>query len=226
MPMYQVTLKASYFGRPVFNEFTFIGGSVPEGTLGSLAVLAGMGLAPLGDIEPFEEDTFASDLALAQVANMVYVEAVCKNLYSVTDFYTFAFAANTHGQRAGEGLSPTQAAGFNTDRTVANIRRGQKRFAGVSETDTDAGGFLNSGGRAVWEAVGNRMDNVTVVPVGGSTFTYTPYVFSKERVVDPDTGEVTYEAWPDEATALMHIARINQWTLKAATRTQTSRQYA
>jgi hypothetical protein len=223
--MYTVTLEANYLGQQIINSWDFVSGTVPSGQLGSLLVLAGWGLAPFDTIELFGEDTVASKFALAQAGSVVYVQAICKNLYSNTDFYTFAFDAATHGQRSGQGLSPVSAAGFSTDRTVANIRRGQKRFVGVVEGDVDDGGVINADGRTVWENVGGAMENVTVVPVGAGTFTFTPYVFSKHRVVDPDTGRVSYEAWPDEATAMEHIARINQWNLKPQVRSQVSRQY-
>jgi hypothetical protein len=225
MPMYRVTLEGNYSGQQTINTFDMLSGDVPSGENGALLVLAGMGLAPYTGIDIFDDGTFAAALSLAQTVEAFYVQAVCKNLYSNTDFYTFAFPAGTHGQRTGQGMSPVLAAGFTSDRTRLDIRRGQKRFVGVSESDSDAAGYLNSGGLTIWEDVGDAMDNVTVVPVGVGSFTFTPYVFSKERVVDPDTGKVTYEEWETEAEALDHIAKINVWTLKPTVRSQVSRQF-
>lgn len=225
MPLYEVILEQSYANQQVINKFTYQTDAVPEGQLGALLVLAGMGLAPYNSIPVFDDGSLASYLALAQVAPLAYVQAIAKNPYSVTDFYTYAFPADTHGQNGGQGLSPINAAGFTSDRTRADIRRAQKRFAGVSEDDVDALGVINADGRTVWEAVGNQLDNIIVLPlVGGGTFTITPYVFGTTPYTTP-SGKTAYHLYPTEAEQLAHIAKINQFSLKPDVRSQVSRQY-
>jgi hypothetical protein len=225
MPMYRVTLEGNYSGQQTINTFDMLSGAVPSGENGALLVLAGMGFAPYTGLTPFGVDTFAGKLSLAQTVQAFFIQAVCRNLYSNTDFYTFAFAPDTHGQRTGQGMSPVLAAGFTTDRTRLDIRRGQKRFVGVSESDVDAAGYLNSDGQTVWNAVGNTMDNITVVPVGAGTFTFTPYVFQKQKVERGTPLKTHYDEWATEAEALEHIAKINVWTLKPTVRSQVSRQF-
>jgi len=225
MNMYRAVLEQQYAGQQVINTFDFISGEVPSGQLGALLIGVGMGFVPFTGITPFDADTFGGKLQAAQSLAVHYVQLLVKNLYSVTDFFTYAFPADTNGTQGADGLPPINAAGFSSDRTVSNIRRAQKRFVGLTEGQVDSLGVLNTSGLALWEAVGDKMDNVNVVPVDGGSFTFTPYVFSKHKVTRGTPPKVHYDEWPDEATALEHVAKINQFNLKPDVRSQVSRQY-
>lgn len=179
----------------------------------------------MGDIDPFGTDTIAKHLQDNQAGNVQFVQAIAKNIYSVTDFYTYSFPPNTHGLNTeSTGLSPTVAAGFTSDRTRADIRRAQKRFVGIAENDVGEGGVFTDTAKLAWQALGDAMADINVVPVDTSSVTFTPYVFGREKYTTPEDTEA-YRYYATESAQLSHIARINQWNFKPQTRTQTSRQY-
>jgi hypothetical protein len=225
MPLYEITLEQNYFGQQVINRWNYQSGEIPSGSSGAFKAIVGMGFAPDTDIDPFGEDTIAGKLQALQSVGIVFVQAIAKNLYSVTDFYTYAFPPGTLGLNAdGDGLSPTTAVGFASDRTRSDIKRAQKRFCGVPEGMVHAGGVLSGAYPAQWQSLGDTMADVNVVPAGVGSISYTPYVFGRQEYTSP-SGKRAYRYYPDEATQLEHIALITAFTVKPETRTQTTRQY-
>lgn len=225
MPLYEVTLEQEYFGQQIINKWNYDSGTIPSGSLGALLALVGMGWTPFGDIDAFGADTIAGQLQAGQATAVNFVQAIAKNLYSVTDFYTYAFPPNTAGANGGVNpMSPMVAYGFATDRTRSDIRRGQKRFVGVTEADVGGGGILLDATKTYWQALGDTMADINAVPVEGSAVTFTPYVFGRVAYTT-DSGKTAYKYYDTEVEQRAHIARINQWTLKSAIRSQTSRQY-
>jgi len=226
MPLYEFTLEQSLGGQQIINRWNYQGDSVPSGALGALLLMQAMGAAPPETGDPFGEGTVLGDLRPLQSTDTLFVQAIAKNLYSVTDFYTYAFPPNTFGEdTGGTSLSPTAAVGLTSDRTRADIRRAQKRFCGVTEADIGAGGILSSGAQTTWQVLGDTMGDINVAPSGGSVMTFTPYVFGREKYVVEESGKDAYRYYPTEAEQLEHIARINVFNVKTSTRTQTSRQY-
>lgn len=225
MPLYEITLEQSYFGQQVINRWNYQASTPPEGVSGAFKALVGMGFTPDTDIDPFDPATIAGQLQALQAGNVVFVQAIAKNLYSNTDFFTYAFPPDTHGLNvATTGLSPTVAAGFNSDRTRSDIRRAQKRFVGVAEGDVGEGGVFSSGAATNWQALGDTMADINVVPSGVSAMTFTPYVFGREKYVAP-SGKDAYRYYGTEAEQLDHIAIITAFAFKPQTRTQATRQY-
>lgn len=225
MSMYRIVLEGRYGAQQIINEWEWLSSEIPSGQNGAFGLCNVLGFVSGNGIDQFEADTLAGKLRAAQTGDLQYISVVAQNLYSNTDFFTFGYTETIVGQRTGQGMPPFVAAGFTSDRTRLDIRRGQKRFVGVSETDVDQTGYLNAGGISIWGDVSEVMQVPQIIDLSGTSVTYTPYVFSKHRVVDPDTGKVTYEKWATELLALDHIARINQWTLKPTVRSQVSRQY-
>jgi len=224
MACYEIVLEQSYYGQQIVNRWNYVSGSIPSGQSGALLALAGMGFAPFGGDPILSGDTIGAILQSLQTAEVTFVQAIAKNLYSVTDFYTYAFPPDTNGTSGGsEGMSPAIAFGYTTDRTRSDIRRGQKRFVGIEESNVGGGGVILSAG--TFQTLGDAMADINVVNVEGAAVTFTPYVFGKKEYTTP-TGKKAYEYWPDETQQLEHIARINAWTLKSTVRTQTSRQYS
>jgi hypothetical protein len=226
MALYEITLEQQYHGQQIINRWNYLADSIPAGVSGAFKALVGMGFAPDTDIEPFGPETIAYNLQGIQTVSAVFVQAIAKNLYSVTDFYTYAFPPNTTGaNNTGQGLSPVMAFGFTSDRTRSDIRRAQKRFVGVGENYTDEGGVIPSAARAGIQALGDAMADINVVPAGAGAITFTPYVFGREKY--HPTGKTTwaYKYYDTEAEQLDHIAKITAFTLKEDVRTQNSRQY-
>lgn len=225
MPLYEITLEQSYAGQQVINRWNYLSSDIPSGVSGAFKALVGMGFTPDTDIEPFGPDTIAGKLKPSQSTGVSFVQAIAKNLYSVTDFYTYAFPPGTNGTGGTDGLSPTAAYGFTSDRTRSDIRRAQKRFAGVPEAVSGPFGVLTPEAVTALQSLGDTMADVNLVPAGVGSIQFTPYVFG--RLKYHPTGKTTwaYKYYPTEAEQMDHIALITAWTLKPTTRTQVSRQY-
>jgi hypothetical protein len=226
MSLYEITLEQSYFGQQVINRWNYQSSEIPDATSGAFKALVGMGFTPDTDIEAFGPETIAGQLQELQSSSIIFVQAIAKNLYSTTDFFTYAFPPGTNGTSASSvGESPTVAMGFTSDRTRSDIRRAQKRFAGVPEAAVAAGGVFESAYVALMQGLGDTMADLNLAPAGVGVITYTPYVFGREKYHPPGKTTWAYKYYDTEAEQLEHIAVITAWNAKPQTRTQTSRQY-
>lgn len=225
MPLYEITLEQSYAGQQVINRWNYQSGEAPAGISGAFKALVGMGFTPDTDIEPFGEDTIAAKLQFLQVDDVIFVQAIAKNIYSVTDFYTYAFPPNTTGAQAGtDGLTPVDAFGYTSNRTRSDIRRAQKRFVGIPESLVGNLGKFTTESLATYQDLGDTMADPNVVPAGTGSMTFTPYVFGRVAYTTP-SGKTAYKYYDTEAEQLDHIALITAFDFKEEVRSQTSRQY-
>lgn len=225
MPLYEITLEQNYFGQQIINRWTTQSGEIPVGTSGAFKLCVAYGFAPDTDIEPFGEGTIGGLLKSLQSNQVFFVQAIARNLFSVTDFYTYAFPPNTVGENtAGTPMSPTAAFGFSSDRTRSDIRRAQKRFVGLTEANVTNGGVLEDAFKTAAQELGDAMADVSLAPAGVGSVSFTPYVFGREEYTSP-RGKRAYKYYDTEVEQLEHIALITQFTLKPQQRTQTTRQY-
>lgn len=226
MPLYEITLEQTLFGQQIVNRWNYQSGVIPAGNSGSFLALVGMGFAPMGEIEAFGPSTAAGQLQNLQSTAVTFVQAIAKNLYSNTDFYTYAFPPATTGLNGGSNpMSPVVAAGFATNRTRSDIRRGQKRFAGITEADLGNGGEFVDVFKTGWQNLGDTMADVNIVPVDSSPVSFTPFVFGREKYHPEGKTTWAYKYYPTEAEQLEHIAAITAWNFKTFMRTQNTRQY-
>jgi len=225
MPLYEFMLEQSYAGQQIVNRWNYISDAVPAGQLGALLGLAGMGFTPLGATPAFGSETIAGILKAIQSSGATWVQAVAKNIYDPTDYYAYAFPAGTVSNlSSSDQMSPVVAIGMSTDRTRSDIRRGQKRFAGILEGFLEGQGYLSSATVTAWQGLADAMADINVVPSGESAMTFTPYVFGRKKTVDVD-GKISYPYWPTAEEQTAHAMRINAWTVKNTMRTQGTRQF-
>lgn len=223
MEYYEIALEQTYFGQQVINRWNYTADTIPSGQLGALLALVGMGFMPFTDIEAFGSTTVAGILQTLQSSEAIFVQAICKNIFNPLDYYAYAFPPDTHGiSGGGDGMSPTAAFAYTTDRTRSDMRRGQKRFVGIEEGNVAAGGVLINA--SAFQTLGDAMADINLVPVGGSGVTFTPYVFGRVEYTTP-SGKKGYKYYASPTLQADHIMRINQWVLKPQIRTQASRQY-
>lgn len=226
MPLYEITLEQTYFGQQVINRWNYQSGAVPAGQSGAFLAVVAMGAIADDDTAPFAETTVLGQIKGIQTLDAVFVQIVAKNLYSVTDFYTYAFPPNTVGNNnTGQSLSPAMAFGFTSDRTRSDIRRAQKRLCGVGENYVDGGGVIPALMMTAVQAVGDVMANPNTVNLDGVTTVFTPFVFGREKYHPEGKTTWAYRYYETEAEQLLHMAKINAFTAKPNVRTQTSRQY-
>ena len=226
MALYEITLEQQYYGQQIINRWNYVSGSIPEGVSGAFKALVGMGACPDTDIDPFGEETVFGLLKTYQNTQTHWVQAIARNIYSVTDFFTYAFPPDTNGGDAsGDPAPPVIAMGFTSDRTRSDIRRAQKRFVGLTENDIGAGGVWATGVAVLLQTIGDAMGDVNVVPAGVTTVIFTPHVFGREKYVVEESGKDAYRYYETEEEQLDHIALITAFDLKDQVRTQTTRQY-
>jgi len=224
MPLYEITLEQVYFGQQCINRWNYQATSVPAGSSGAFLAVVAMGAIADDDSAPFAVDTILGLLQGIQVATVGFVQMVAKNLYSNTDFFTYAFPPGTVGANtAADGLSPASAWGFTSDRTRSDIRRAQKRFVGLGENYVGPGGNLTEGGLVGGQNL--AMGNPNSVTIDAVTTIFNPVVLGREKYHPPGKDTWAYKYYGTEALQLEHVAAINSFDLKPTVRTQTSRQY-
>jgi hypothetical protein len=222
MPLYEVTVRQSYFDQLCINVFSyFVQGGVGV-TPTSLELLTLMGLIPTGSPLAFPADSVAETIWGIQDDDVLWLSAEARELYSVTDFYEAAYSPPIEGaQTDNQGLPPFNAWGFYSARVRTDIRRGFKRFVGVPEAYVDNGGAVASTIVADLVDVTDAMSEL----LSGVSAVYQPCVISREKVVDPDTGAVSYQLYATESEQEEHCAYPLVWTHYNTVRSQTSRQY-
>lgn len=222
MALYEITLRQSYYGQVCINVFSYVTLPGIGVTPNALELLTLAGFIPEGSPAAFPDGTLADAIFTFQSSAVSFLSAEARELYSVTDFYEAAYSPAIAGNLdTGDDMSPFVSFGFYTARVRTDIRRGYKRFVGVTEGIIDNGGLIGSG---IVSALTTGAEKLSE-ELAGSTAVYSPCVISREKVVDPDTGSVSYRLYEDEATQEEHVANPLVYTFYDAVRSQTSRQY-
>lgn len=226
MALMEATLSQIYGDQECINRFYYQSSGTPAAA--SLSFLLTRGLGAVASAGIYPTGKLMKLIAAIQAASVSFSVLTVKNMYSTTDFYSLPFIEPLVGAAGGEGMAPNVAYGFRTNRVRSDIRRGTKRFTGVSETNVAnegllASGFVSGAGAAV--AVG--MGAVITELDEGNTITFTPVVLGKQRY-DPDTHLPSstgraYRQYPTESEQLSHLAAGVIWDIYSDTRTQTSR---
>jgi len=225
MSLYELVLDGRYQNQQIINRFNYISSGSPGGVSGSFALAKTLGFDEDGYDIPGLDDTFIHTMALLQTSLFTYVEAIVKNPYDVTDFFTMQISPPLAGiDTVNTGMSPTSAVGFRTNRVRQDIARGTKRIAGVVETGFTTGGVLESAYLALAENLADAMSANLVSTLSGGSITFTPCVCKKEKY--HPTGKTTwaYRYFPTESEQLENVASGIIWTPYDRQRTQTSRQ--
>jgi len=142
----------------------------------------------------------------------------------VTDVYGSPYPPGVNGQYSGTAASPALSYALTSNRVRSDIRRGQKRLSGVSESAMAAGGVLESAFLTSLSYAASEMSAVLEYDDEGNTLTFTPCVLSFEEY-EPEPGKRAYRKWATEAAQLSHAAIGVLWSAQDTVRTQVSRQY-
>lgn len=222
MALFEIILRATYFGQQVINRWTYQSAGTPA------AVSLSYGLtSAFGAIEPvggWDATTVFGKLKDIVCNGVHFDEIQVENLYSATDFYLAPFVAGTTGNATGECMTPVAAYGFTTNRVRTDIRRATKRFAGVTEGAVNAGGIIDSGQLGALNTLAEYMSAALSYDDEGSTLTYTPVVLSKQKYTAP-SGKSAYRYWPTESEQVARAAVGVTWSPYDTVRSQVSRQY-
>lgn len=214
----------SYFGKSAINRFNYVQSGTPAAVTPSFALTTAMGFLIDGLTPAFDASTLAGKWKLCVSTALTFTGVITKAIYDVTDFYEAVFTPPVAGSRAGEGMSPTAALGFRSNRVRTDISRGYKRFAGLSEGDVGAGGILEGGIVALTTTLAAALGETLTYDDEGNTITFTPCIVSKQSYTT-DAGNEAYRYY---ATALLQDAQLAEgidWSVYLTQRTQRSRQY-
>lgn len=224
MPLYEVVLKQIYDGQEMINRWNYTRTGTPASVSGSFGLLYAMGFIPDGTPPAFPADTVFNLVRMIQTNEVHYVEAICKEIWDVEDFYTTPFVSTINGLQTG-GTAPTFAAiGFRTNRVRQDIDRGTKRFSGFPQGWLGANNTVPGSAEAA-ENLAEEMSAALTYDDEGNTLTYSPCVVSKEKY-HPATNPTgwAYRYYDTEAEQSTHLAQGILWQAYDTTRSQVSRQ--
>jgi hypothetical protein len=225
MAILELVVNQKYYNQLVINRFHYVSSGTPASVSLSFGLVNAAGFVPdPPSATTFAEDTLADAFENIQVEALTYVSAYARDLFSVTDFYEIPYVNAITGDRTGSGMSPAVATGFYSNRVRTDIRRGMKRFAGLSETDCDAGGVLAAGFSASTTLMSNALGATLTYDDEGNTLTFVPAILGLEEYTTP-SGKRAYRPYATQSAQLSHIAQGVTWAVYPQARTQVSRQY-
>ena len=222
--LYELVLNLQYLGNKFVNRWNYISSEEGVSALGAFGLVQALGLFVTGDPVNFPVDTLGAAIQAILNSQTIFVQTYCKNVYEPLDFYDYAFVADTVGGDAGAGLSPVNAIAATSTRTRTDIRRGQKRFGGISADWATNGGGLTTEALTKLQTVCDRMSEDVSYNNGVTVVGYTPVVVGKQKVTDSE-GKVSYQYYSTLAAQMDHVALAPVWSPKTNIRTQGSRQY-
>lgn len=220
----ELTLRQSLMQQQVINRFHYNSGGTPASVTLSFALVHAFGAIPVGDPAALPTDSVLQAIRLAQGTILTHTEIEAKALYDVEDFYTRPFSPPLAGLRSSETtMSPANALGFRSSRVRQDIRRGFKRFAGITEEMVQAGGDLASGGETAATLIATRMADILEYDDEGNTLTFTPVILKFQEYTTP-SGRKAYKKYATLAAQEAQMASGILWEYYDSQRTQVSRQ--
>lgn len=221
----EITLFQTYFNQKCVNRWNYVASGTPAAVTLSFALASAMGFLPVST--DLLDTTVGGALQLMQIANVAFNSILARAVYVDDDFYDSPFISGTNGGVAAgsEGLSPLNAYGFFSSRVKQSIGRGYKRFVGVPETATNAGGLMTSGILAQMTDLAGFMGDTLSYDDEGTTITFVPAIVQKEKYTVVASGKDAYRYYASQATQLTHTAQGIGWSPYENIRSQVSRQY-
>lgn len=224
--IYEVTLFQTYYGQQCLNRWNYLMTGTPAVVTGSFGLLDAMGAIPDGVTGLFPTGGLLATIQTVQSSAVAFDAIVAKAVYDVTDFYELPYIPAKNGdQGTFTGLSPTTSYGFRSNRTRTDIRRGMKRFVGVTENGVVGGGTIEAGMVGALNDIAEAMSDALTYTDEGNDLTFSPIIVSKQAYTPAGSTREAYQYYPTLSEQMDHIAQSILWQPYAQTRTQTSRQY-
>jgi len=231
MPLMEVVLEQTYAGQQCINRWNYVASGTPASVSFSFALIEALGAIWDASLVPpaYPAGRLMKLLAALQTPAVTFDLITARDVYSPTDFFSEPFVNALIGTQGGDQASPIDAYGFFSNRIRSDIRRGTKRFVGVSETLVGNLGVLTGGGVTLAQAVATEMSQVLTYDDSGNTLSFAPCVVKRlkyDTSIAPDGGQrVAYKYNPNEATQMDNLAVNVVWDNYPNVRSQTSRQY-
>lgn len=219
---YELTLFSTYIAQRCVNVFNFVLTGTPAAVTGSFGLAHAFGA--IASVGLFPEGSLFNTLREVTSSSVIFNQVRIKNPYDVTDFYSVPFAGTVTGEKSGESLSPAIALSLYSNQVRLDIQAGQKRFVGVPEADTQAGGILTSGALTAANVLAGIMSAPLTYDDEGNTLTYTLVVAKKYSDLEAEP-PVINSYFPTLATQMDNVASGILWTARTYVSTQVTRQY-
>jgi len=224
MAVLEATLTGEFAGQLTINRWHYISTGDPGPVTPSYALLMAMGFAPpVATPWKFDPDSLAGYIQHLVSTAFYFRAFYVRNLYTPTDFVETAFNPLTAGDMSGEPSSPVLAYGVQSNRSRTDIRRGSKRFCGVSESGIGSGGIVTDPALGYLAAVADLMSDVLSFTSGGASLTLTPAILQFQEYTTP-SGKKAYKKQDSEALQVAHSATGILYTMQPYARSQVSRQ--
>lgn len=231
MALLEVVLRQVQAGQELINRWNYYANDT--GGAGGLSValteLLGGNPEDMAIAGQFPTGTMLREIQLMQSQRVTFIDISVRDIYSNIDFYETPFPAATDGAvlvaTNHQPMTPFVAYGFTSNRIRTDVRRGQKRFGGVTEGYVSENGNIDNGWldgtlTSVAEAMGEELTiNLLGVPVN-----FIPCVLGKEKYTTP-SGKTAYRYYPTVVAQMSKAAIGVKWQPKPQVRSQVSRQY-
>ncbi len=218
----EIVLNQTFSNQQCINRWNYIAAGTPSSVSFTFALVSAMGFIESVGIWP-DGELFCDLLTFQNIA--VHSEQViAKNIYDVTDFYGLPLIPQPVGAINADAESPLLAFGFRSNQTRRDIRRGTKRFVGVSDNQNEAGGGIVTVTLGQMQTLADKMGEVLEYDDEGNTLTFTPCIVGKEKYTAP-SGNPAYRYYADKTTQMAKLATSISWEPYTTVRSQTSRQY-
>jgi hypothetical protein len=224
MSYFLAVLRSTYLSQICNVGFTYRTASTPVANNGSPTLLKAMGLNSDG--------TIVADSILALIQNFVnpsfvFQDLTIKDIHSELDFFEGQFAADTAGDNTGATAPSFAAYSFRTNRGRGDIRRGFKRFAGVTEDSTTGNAVTDMATQTALQNAATAFSQTLTGATPDTTLSFTPVVLGRQQY-NKDTGEASttsgiYRFYPTAALQDAHYYAITAWNASLVVTTQNSR---
>lgn len=220
----ELTVNMSYAGQLIVNRFHYVGSGTPAAVTMSFGLVWATGFGHVAGSPLVFDDPSVGRLMQTNVhTSTTFVSAYARNLYVPTDFYERPFPSAVYGSAAGDPCAPFLALGAYSNRVRTDIRRGFKRFGGVSESALENGGVLTSGALGDMQNLCNNLSDTLTYDDEGNTLTFQPAIFKYKEYTTP-RGRKAYRKYDTKAEQEDWVALGIDWTPYTTARSQVSRQ--
>lgn len=226
MAVLEAVLTSQYQNQLVINRFHYVSSGDTGPVTHSFGLLSAMGgIAPTGSPAYFSAGTILQGIQNISALSFAFKALYIRNLYDPTDFVETAYNSTTNGNFAGSPASPMLAYGLTSGRIRTDIRRGSKRFAGVTEDGMSDAGVVSGPALTALNTLCTRLSATLSYTDAGASLSFAPAVLGFEEYTTP-RGNRAYRKYSTEAAQLLHAALNPVYSPVSTIRSQVSRQYS
>lgn len=202
--IFTATLQSRYFGQLIINRFQFISSSDVDAVDGCQALANALGAVDTSGVvtgNPLPPGTLMGALETLQNDVVEYIAMEVITPYDAFGLFERIFPAGTTGNSVGSGenLAPFIALSIRSDRTRRDVRRGFKRFCGLTEGEITATGPTAPALNRLAD-VATSISGTVTGDAGPLNVAFQSAVVPLKRV--PDSDPPQYELFETEGAAV------------------------